>query len=286
MINFLMKTNKLKTIIYLCLLVGVFFQLTSCRNAQRVPPANLEYFKSKDSSFPASVNTQQPQTVVIQKGDILAIILNSFSAETNEILNFTNVNTLPVSVFSGNAGGGAQPLGYSVDSLGFVNIPVIGKMHLGGLTLKKAEEMIKAELEKSIKSPVVNLRFMNHKFSVLGEANKVGIFNLLDDHTTILDALALAGDLTLYSKRDSITVIRTFENRREMGIVNLNDRSVFTSPYFYLKNDDIIYIAPTKNKVVPEVPFKQTPPPSMFIQRLPIFISIVTFLTLIANYFK
>lgn len=286
MIKYFKKGNTTKNTIFFITIVALFTQLTSCKTIQRVQPPKLGYFQADSVSYPAYISTQKPKVTVIQKDDILAIIVNSLNVESNEILNFTNVNTLPVSVFSGNVGGGVQPLGYPVDSLGFVNIPLIGKLALGGLTLQKAEEIIKAELEKSIKSPVVNLRFMNHKFSMLGEVNGVGTFNLLDDRTTIIDAIALAGDLTIFAKRDSIVVIRNIDNKREIGLVNLSDRSVFASPYFYLRNGDIIYVEPTKHKLVPEIPFQQQPPPSLALQRLPLYLSLVSFLAIVVNLFK
>ncbi|WP_394993595.1 polysaccharide biosynthesis/export family protein [Emticicia sp.] len=285
MIFYFKKVNTTKNI-FLIAISAVFINLSSCTTIQRVPPPKLGYFQTDSVSYPAYISTQKPKVTVIQKDDILAIIVNSLNVESNEILNFTNVNTLPVSVFSGNVGGGVQPLGYPVDSLGFVNIPLIGKLALGGLTLQKAEELIKTELEKSIKSPVVNLRFMNHKFSMLGEVNGVGTFNLLDDRTTIIDAIALAGDLSIFAKRDSIVVIRNIDNKREIGLVNISDRSVFASPYFYLRNGDIIYVEPTKHKLVPEIPFQQQPPPSLILQRLPLYLSLVSFLAIIANLFK
>lgn len=286
MLKFFIKENKTKKTIFIITICVVFVQLISCKTIQRVQPPKLGYFKADSISYPAYINTQKPKVTLIQKDDILAIIVNSLNVESNEILNFTNVNTLPVSVFSGNVGGGVQPLGYPVDSLGFVNIPLIGKLALGGLTLQKAEEVIKAELEKSIKSPVVNLRFMNHKFSMLGEVNSVGTFNLLDDRTTIIDAIALAGDLTLFAKRDSIVIIRGTDNKREIGLINLKDRSVFSSPYFYLRNGDIIYVEPTKHKLVPEIPFQQQQPPSLALQRLPLYLSLVSFLVIVTNLFR
>lgn len=282
-----LKNNKVnKSIVITLATFAMLLQLTSCKTVQKVPPSKLGYFQSDSLKYPAYVEIQQPKVTVIQKDDILAIIVNSLNVESNEILNFTNVNTLPVSVFSGNIGGGGQPLGYPVDSLGYVNIPLVGKLLLGGLTLQRAEEVIKAQLEKSIKSPIVNIRFMNHKFSILGEANAVGTFNLLDDRTTIIDAIALAGDLTTFAKRDSIVVIRNIADKREIGIVNLSNRSVFMSPYYYLKNGDIIYIEPSKNKVVPEVPYQLQPPAPLALQRTSLYLSMVSFLVLIANLFK
>ncbi len=270
----------------LLLCLAVIFQLSSCTTVQKITPPNLEYFQTENASFPAYLETNLPQVAKIQKDDILAVIVSSLNKESNEILNFTNINTLPVSVFSGNVGGGSQPLGYPVDSSGAVVIPLIGKIMLGGLTLQKAEDKIRQELEKSIKDPVVNVRFMNHKFSILGEVGAVGTYNLLDERTTILEAIALAGDLTIYGKRDSVTVIRYVNGKREIGKVNLRNRTVFTSPYFYVQNGDLIYVEPTKDKFLPLPPQPQAPPPSVFLQRAPIYLSLVSTVVILFSLFS
>jgi polysaccharide biosynthesis/export protein len=281
-----MMTPKTKNYFSLFIVLLALYQLTSCTPIPRVSSAKLAYFQADSAAFPAFIDTQIPQVSKIQPNDILAIIVSSLNKESNEILNFANVNTLPVSVFSGNVGGGSQPLGFPVDSSGFVSIPLIGKIPVAGLTLQKAEEKIRTELEKSIKEPVVNVRFMNHKFSILGEVGGVGTYNLLDDRTTIIDALAIAGDLTVFAKRDSILVIRQAEGKREMGLVNLQNRSVFTSPYFYLKNGDIIYVEPNKNKVLPEIPYETQPPPSLALQRAPLYLGFLSFLTIFITLFR
>ena len=281
-----MNYKQVKVFFLICIATTAVFQLTSCKTIQRVPSSQLEYFKADSVIFPAYVETQVPQVAKIQPDDILAIIVSSLNKVSNEILNFSNVNTLPVSVFSGNVGGGSQPLGYPVDSSGNVVIPLIGKFPIAGMTLQEAEVKIRIELEKSIKEPVVNVRFMNHKFSILGEVGGVGTYNLLDDRTTILDAIALAGDLTVYGKRDSVIVIRNANGKREIGMVNLKNRSVFSSPYFYLKNGDIIYVEPTKNKVVPEVPYQLQPPPPLALQRIPLYLSFVSIFSLFFTLFR
>ena len=268
-----------------CLIVSATIFVTSSCKIQRVPPGNFEYFKSKSKSYPAYIANQEPQVTLIEKDDILGIMLSSLNAESNEAINYTNTISLPVTVFSGKAGGGGQSVGYVVDSLGYVNIPFVGKLPLVGLSLQKAEELVTAELIKKIKAPVVNIRFMNHKFSVLGEVGSIGTFNLFDDKTTLLDAITLAGDLSVYAKRDSVVIIRNAENMREINIINLRDRSVFLSPYFYLKNNDIIYVAPNNLKFIPERPFKQSPPPPLAFQRLSLLVGLVSVLTLLANFY-
>lgn len=262
-----MQRTKSGILFLFCSFVFLF-ELTSC---VVVKPSNFEYFQSDNPAFPAYVETVVPQVSKIKKGDILGIIVSTLNKESNEILNFANVNSLPVSAFSGaGVGGGSQPLGFPVDSSGNVFMPIVGKQLVEGLTLEDAELKIKNALNTTLKEPSVNIRFMNHKFSVLGEVGNVGTFNLLDDHTTLLDALAACGDLTPYGKRDSITVIRVKGGKREIGKVNMRTREIFTSPYFYLQNGDVVYVEPTKEK---ELPIKQL---SANVQRIPIYLGLFT----------
>lgn len=278
--------NTLRTLVVGCL---VIIQLSSCTTTKpiQIPPPHLEYFQSNDPSYPSYLTTIVPQISKIQKGDILGIIVSSLNKESNEIMNFYNVSSLPVTSFSpGSAGdGGGQPIGYPVDSLGNVSIPLIGKQKLEGLTVQQAEEKVRIEVEKTLKDPAVNIRFMNHKFTVLGEVAQVGTFNLLNDQTTIIEAITAAGDLTIFGKRDSITVIRSVDGKREIGKVNLRTREVFSSPYFYVRNDDIIYIEPTKDKVLP-LPQQQQQQPSLFVQRAPLYLSFLTTIISLAYLFS
>ena len=272
------------------LLVSIVW-LASCATIKPAPPAppQLEYFQGKDSLFPAQIESVAPQISKIQKGDILGIIVSSLNRESNEIMNFYNISSLPITSFSpsGKSGGtSTQPLGYPVDSLGNVYIPLIGKQKLDGLTVQRAEDKVRAEVEKTLKDPAVSIRFMNHKFTVLGEVAQVGIFNLQNDQTTLIDAITAAGDLTVFGKRDSIKVIRTVGNRREIGLVSLRNRAVFTSPYFYVQNNDIIYIEPTKDKVLPIPQQPQTEQPSLLLQRAPLYLGFLTTIISLVYLFK
>ncbi|WP_080055431.1 polysaccharide biosynthesis/export family protein [Spirosoma aerolatum] len=264
--------------IRLLFVAWAFFFLSSCTTI-KPPTPKFEYFQSSDPRFPASIETIAPQISRIQKGDILGIIVSSLNKESNEIMNFYNISSLPLASFSpggsGGGGSGSQPIGYPVDSLGNVAIPLIGKVKLDGLTIQQAEEKVRVEVEKTLKDPAVNIRFMNHKFTVLGEVKNVGIFNLLNDRTTLIDAITVAGDLSEYAKRDSIKVIRSVNGKREIGLVSLRNREVFTSPYFYVRNDDIIYVEPTKDKQLP-LPQQEQVKNSAFYQRFPFFLSLVT----------
>ncbi|WP_341226032.1 polysaccharide biosynthesis/export family protein [uncultured Arcticibacterium sp.] len=238
------------------------------------------YFQGGNTaSNPSYLETPPAPVAKITQGDILAITVSSLNEESNQILNFQNINTLQMSTFPGQSGGamGArQPLGYRVDSTGNVVIPFIGKQFVKDLTLMQASDKIKTAVEVYLKEPAVNVRFLNHKFSVLGEVNKVGTYNLLDDKTTLPEALAMAGDLSIYGKRDSITIIRDLHGIREVGTVNLLNREIFNSPYFYVKNGDVIYVQPIKGKVTST---------EQRVQLVPIFTGIATTIAVLLNIF-
>jgi len=265
-------TDRLASVRLFAIIVLSSFTLFSCVDTKKVV-----YFQSNNPQYPNYIETQVPKVSKIHTDDILAITVSSLNKESNEILNFQNINALTMSSFPGqttNAMRG-QPLGYRVDSSGNVVVPFIGKQFLRGLSLEEAGEKVRLEVEKYLKDPAVNISFLNHKFSVLGDVNRVGTYNLLDDRTTLPEALAMAGDLTIYGKRDSITIIRHSLGLREIGKVNLLTRDLFTSPYYYIQNGDVIYVEPTKGKVTNT---------DQRVQLVPIFTGIATTLVVLLNF--
>lgn len=212
------------------------------------PP--IAYFQSSDSLKFQQLKKIQPTITRIQRNDILAITVGSLNQESNEILNFANVNALTTTSFPGQQGMNIrnQPLGYLVDSSGHVEVPFVGRLKLLNMTLEEAANAVRAEVVKSLKDPAINVRFLNHKFSVLGEVGRPGTYNLLDDRTTLPEALAMAGDLTIYGSRTNIMVLRENNGIREISKLNLLTQEVFDSPYYYLQSGDLIYIEPIKAK--------------------------------------
>lgn len=137
---------------------------------------------------------------------------------------------------------------FLVDQAGDIDFPVLGKIHLGGLSMEQARDTFKAKLQRYINNPIVNIRWLNFKFTVLGEVNRPATYTLSERSVTVLEAVGLAGDLTNYGNRKNILVIREQDGKREFGRVDLQDRNVFASPYFYLKQNDVIYVEPRKQK--------------------------------------
>ncbi len=137
---------------------------------------------------------------------------------------------------------------YLVDQAGDIEFPVLGKMRLGGLSIEQARDTFKQRLQRYIANPIVNVRWLNFKFTVLGEVTHPATYTLPESSVTVLEAVGLAGDLTNYGNRKNILIIREQDGKREFGRVNLQDKSVFSSPYYYLKQNDVVYVEPIKQK--------------------------------------
>lgn len=221
---------------------------TSCRTNR-----NLVYF----NNLPPGGDTAQivnKMTPKIEKGDILNISITTLSPEYNQLFNTGAVPQPPVATQSPSTlSGTSSPLsntpditrsGFLVDENGQVNLPVLGKIEVAGLTRKEAQDKITAEVTKTAKDPIVNIRFLNYKVTVIGEVTRPGSFTVPDERVNVLEALGMAGDLTPYAIRENILVIREKEGTRTMQRINLADKNVFNSPYFYLQQNDVVYVQP------------------------------------------
>ena len=145
----------------------------------------------------------------------------------------------------------ANLLGYLVDNNGEIDFPVLGKIQVTGLTTRECEALLREKLKPYLKeTPLVTVSSSNYKFSVLGEVNAPGTYTVQDEKVTIFEAIAQAGDMTLFSIRDDVQLLREdSEGRRQVIHLNLNDANITQSPYFYLQQNDVIYVKPTKAKV-------------------------------------
>ena len=140
-------------------------------------------------------------------------------------------------------------MGYFVDRSGNVDFPVLGQVAVAGLTLDQAKYKLIGMLDAYLVDPVVNIRFLNFKVTVLGEVNAPGVVRLTNKRVTLLEALGYAGDLTRYANRKSVLVTREAEGIRTYARLNLQSDEIFTSPYFYLQQNDVIYVEPIQASV-------------------------------------
>ncbi|MET0945522.1 MAG: polysaccharide biosynthesis/export family protein [Flavobacterium sp.] len=183
--------------------------------------------------------TLQPDDLVI----ILISAENSEVAATYNMKSHSSQGNFEIS--SGQEG----VQSYLIDKNGNVDLPMLGKVKLSNLTRLAAIQKITTLLENHIKDPIINLRVINFKISVLGEVNKPGVYNIQSERITLLEALSLSGDLTIYGKRDAILIIREKEGIKTIDKVDLTKRDFMNSSCYYLSQNDVIYIEPNRTKV-------------------------------------
>lgn len=219
--------------------------VTSC-----VTPKSIVYFQG-DSLRYSSQEISQKYIPLIQPNDILSIVVGSLNAEANEVFNTPNLFTTASTNYS-TTGGGArvQPLGYLVDMDGTIEVPLVGKIKIGGLRTTDAADTIRIRLSSYLKEPSVIVRNLNFKISVLGEVKSPAVYVIPDEKITLPQVLSLAGDLTIYGNRSNIMIIREENGKREYARIDLTSRELFDSPYYYLHKNDVIYVEPVKSKML------------------------------------
>lgn len=221
-------------------LITLFF--SSC--AKR----NLVYFSDIDPTNNYTVNIGQSIEPRIQVDDLLSITVTSLNPESNMLFN---VGVLMPSGERNNTVV-SNPINenYLVDKDGNINYPVIGLINLNGLTKGEAIAKMTNLVAEYVKDPIVNIRFANFKVTVIGEVERPNTFIIPTEKITILEALGLAGDMTAYGKRDNVLIIREKDGVRTATRLNLNDKDVLYSPFYYLQQNDVIYVEPYKSKAI------------------------------------
>ena len=184
--------------------------------------------------------------VFIHEDDLLSIMVNSKDPELALPFNMPMVTYQIGSESSGQQ----RVLGYLVDTNGDIDFPILGKLHVAGLSRLELRDLIKEKLISGdyIKDPVVTVQFLNYKVSVMGEVARPGSFTITGDRITLLEALSMAGDLTIYGRRDRVAVIREENGKRTILFHDLRSSEIFTSPCYYLQQNDIVYVEPNKAK--------------------------------------
>ena len=226
---------KIQNCVFLCLIAF----LASCS-------APKEVLYLQDIASIKEENIDKNYEVIIHKDDLLAILVNSKYPELALPFN------MPVLTYQIGAQTTAQQrlLGYLVDQNGDIDFPILGKIHVEGLTRMQVTELIKQKLmsEDLIKDPIVTVQFLNFKVSVMGEVTRPGTFDISGDRITLLEALSMAGDLTIYGRRDRVAVIREKDGKRRILYHDLRSSDIFQSPCYYLQQNDIVYVEPNKAK--------------------------------------
>ena len=219
-----------KKILFLILLICFF----SCGSRKEI--VYLQDIDAKSSY--ESAKSYDPK---LQADDLLSIVVSAESPEVTVPFNIPDIE--------GNDAKNRGFKTYLIDNTGYIDFPIIGKIKLGGLTRAEASTKLIAAISEYIKAPTVTIRIVNYKVSVLGEVNNPGSFNIPGERITILEALSLAGDLSIYGKRDNILVIREIEGKKTYTRLNLTQADIFESPFYYLSQNDVVFIEPNKTKI-------------------------------------
>lgn len=219
--------------------------ISSCGNTKK-----LVYFPNvNDSSLQAQNNQFIPTETVIQIDDILSITVSSANPEASVQFNAPNESTPSTNSASQ---GNTLTIGYLVNQNGDIQFPVLGNIHVEGLTKLELSQKLTKELldRKLLVDPIVTIRYLNFRVSVIGEVAKPGVYTVPNEKLSLLEALGLAGDLTIYGKRDNVLLIREDGKLGKITKrISLFDQDILTSPYYYLKSNDIIYVEPIRDRV-------------------------------------
>ena len=235
---------------------------SSCKTQK--PPGYVQDFT--DTSGKVQVKYPEP---LIQKSDILSIIVYSDAIDqgaTDAMYNLVNAGT-----------GSESTRGFLVDLEGYIQYPRIGKIKAEGLTKAQLSEEIRKKVTGPLSNPTVMVRLLNFKITMLGEVARAGPITIPSEKVTILEAIGLAGDVTIYGKKNDIVILRPTDSTVEHGTIDLSSKNLFESPYYFLRQNDIVLVNPNKNKARLSE--------QVFNQRLGIAFSVINMLALLYNIF-
>jgi polysaccharide export outer membrane protein len=225
----------MKIILIKCSLILIL--ASSCTLSKRVVYFNDE---TKINNEP---KTHVP---VIQNDDLLSINVSSLDQVSTAPFNLPNST---VNTNTGYTLGSLPPVGYLVDGNGDINFPVIGKLHVQGKNRFEIITELENKLKEYVSHPVISIRILNFKVTVLGEVNRPGTITIPNEKVTILEAIGISGDLTILGERENIIVIREVNGEKKQFSVNINSNEIFNSPVYYLQQNDVIYVKPNRVKI-------------------------------------
>ena len=233
---------KLRNILCCC---AVLLMCASCGSTKEVP--TLAYFQNLKDSVGKLPDNVSNYKIKIQPDDELIITITSTSPEATAMYNLPLGNPS----LKGNINATQSPRiqTHIVDRNGMIQLPVLGEIQAAGLSTKELEVVSKYRVSEHVKDPFVRVEMINFTVNVMGEVKAPQRMVVGKERFTVLDALAAAGDLTEYGKRDNVLVIRTENGKSTYHRINLTDGSIYASPFFYLQQNDVVYVEPNKIKV-------------------------------------
>jgi polysaccharide export outer membrane protein len=252
--------------LFLSFIIATNF-LLSCRSSKEIA-----YFNNQAEGVYENKTPVLQQTIV--PNDLLSITVSSLNPEATAIFNNSGTSAAPS---TGTTVRNAT--GYLVEQDGSIQFPLLGRIQAAGLTKTELAEFLRKTLEdkKLLIDPIVVINFLNYRVTVLGEVGHPTVVTVPNEKISLLEAIGMAGDLTLYARRDNVLLIREEKGKRLLKRINLNSGDLFNSPYYYLKSNDIVYAEPNKTKAFATSPTREF---------LPLILSFVTVITLILYRFK
>jgi polysaccharide export outer membrane protein len=243
----------MKKLFYSFAFMATILLVTSCSGAK-----DVAYFKNIDNVDMST--TRGLYDAKIMPKDMLNINVNTTEPEASRPFNLTanynngNSNSSSMIGESYGSGAGNYQIGYLVDNAGNINFPVLGKLHVVGLTKEQCQDMLAEKIKPYLaatENPIVTVRMSSYRVTVIGEVGGPKVVPVTTEKMSIIEALASAGDLTIYGKRNNVMLIREDANgEKSVHRLNLNNAAIFSSPYYYLQQNDIIYVEPNSVKTV------------------------------------
>lgn len=216
----------------------IVLMISSCRTQK-----DVLYLQNIDAINISQDNFTNP---TIQRGDVMTIVVNAYDEQLVKPFNLGSgtSNTTNLSTAELN------PNSYLVDGDGNIDFPMIGSVVAAGKTRKELSDELKKRISNYIKDPIVNIRIINFKVTMLGEFNNQGVVNSTSDRINLIEAIAKAGGMSYYAIRDSVMLVRTIDGHRKHVFINLHDANLMNSDYYYLRQNDILYALPTKSRAM------------------------------------
>ena len=224
---------------FILLLIGILLLFQSCISHESL----MNYHAGSELPINQPIPITNPKNIRIQVNDVLDIKVHS-----QDILTAAPFNLIPSGTSNLNDPNLYQLQGYLVDEKGIIDFPVLGELAIAGKTKEEMKKMLLEKLQVYLKSPVVNIRFLNFKITVSGEINLPGTFQVYNERVTLSEIITTAGDMTPYADRTQILIVREVEGNRTFGRVDMSASDFFRSDYYYLQQNDFIYVEPLEAK--------------------------------------
>ncbi len=239
-------TNKISFIPTTILLL-TFLVLSSCGTRKE-----LVYFQ--DEPLTEQLSLHEEYELTYKTNDILTIDVSALDPDAVRpfnlsIVNYGETNTIVNGGLALNANANQLRQTYLVDVNGNIEFPVLGTINIAGMTRVQLTEMLKTRIAEYVKDPIVNIRLINFTVTVLGEVNRPGTYTVQDERISLSEALGLAGDLTIYGKRNNVFLIREIDGQKKYAKYDLTSINVVNSPVYYLSQNDVVYVEPNEARI-------------------------------------